>query len=177
MHPEPERRINRAAQPPPRKLRRSPQRFALRSAVSVVTATLLCVLVTLIRDQNNKRVFIEAADAYRVVVQDQWEETGFIPPDPAELSDSMGKIMLDVYADENTRFYALHAETPTIIGYTSLVQLYTAYNGRAVLFFGRDGVSVEWINEGRFQRMIRAQRKRVEKAIQEVRSRAPRLPE
>jgi hypothetical protein len=149
----------------------------LRTAVSVVTATLLCVLVTLIRDQNNKRIFIEAADAYRLVVQDKWEKTGFIPPDPAELSDPTGKIMLDVYADENTRFYALHAETPTIIGYTSLVQLYTEYNGRAVLFFGRDGVSVEWINEGRFQRLFRAQEKRVEIAIQEVRSRAPRLPD
>ena len=163
--------------PPAREFRRSRRRFALRTGVSVVTATLLCVLVTLIRDQSNKRIFIDVAEAYRLIVQEQWEKTGFIPPDPGELTDPSVQITLDDYADENTRFYALHAETPTIIGYSYMVQLYTAYNGRAVLFFGRDGVSVEWINEGRFKRLLRAQEKRVAEAIQEIRSRAPRLPD
>lgn len=175
----PETRLGRVRPPmtPPRTVRRSPKRFALRIAVSVVSATLLCAMVTFIRDNNIKRFFLATTDAHAQAVQKHWDLTGSLPPDQLHPQSLSGVAPLDYFADEETRYFATHASGPAIIGHTVLVQLYTAYSGRAVLFFDRGQTSVEWMNEGRLKDMLRAQSSAVEEALRKARAKTPILPD
>lgn len=175
----PETRLGRIRPPlkPPRTVRRSPKRFALRIAVSVVSATLLCAMVTFIRDSNIKRFFLTTTNVHARAVQEHWDLTGALPPVQFRPQSLAGVAPLDYFADEETRYFATHASGPTIIGHTTLVQLYTAYSGRAVLFFDRGQTSVEWMNEGRLKVMLRHQTRAVEEALRKARAKTPILPD
>ena len=158
-----------AARPPVQVQTRSPRRFLRSSVLMLVGAALLCVFVTLNRDKNVERVFLLSAS-------ERADQLHALPVELPKLEGKARRAPLEKYADANTRFYATRVDEPVLIGYTPMAPMMASYNGRAVILFHRGEITVRWVTEGAFKRMLQAQEKRVEEMVEQKRAQPAELP-
>lgn len=155
---------------------RSPRRFFRSSVLMLVGAALLCVFVTLNRDKKVERIFILSASERADQLRNHWDEKHVLPVELPELVSKARRAPLEKYADANTRFYATRTDEPVMIGYTPMAPMMASYNGRAVILFDRGEITVRWVTEGAFKRMLQAQEKRVDEMVTELRAQPAELP-
>jgi hypothetical protein len=142
----------------------------------LVGAALLCVFVTLNRDKKVERLFLLSASELADQIRAHWDAMHALPVELSKPEPKARRAPLEKYADANTRFYATRAEEPVLIGYTPMAPMMASYNGRAVIMFDRGEITVRWVTEGAFKRMLRAQESRVEAMVKQFRDRRPDLP-
>jgi hypothetical protein len=165
-----------AARPPVQVQTRSPRRFLRSSVLMLVGAALLCVFVTLNRDKNVERVFLLSASERADQLRSYWDEMHALPVELPKLEGKARRAPLEKYADANTRFYATRVDEPVLIGYTPMAPMMASYNGRAVILFDQGEITVRWVTEGAFKRMLQAQEKRVEEMVTQKRAQPAELP-
>ena len=166
-----------AAPPPVVAVKRSPRRFLRSSVLMLFGAALLCVFVTLNRDKNIERHFLASTSERAGQIRAHWARAHALPVELEDLSGSARRAPLESYADADTRFYAMRAEGPVMIGYTPMAPMVATYNGRAVILFDQGKVTTKWVNEGEFKRIQRRQDAEVAAMLERIRSRPPELPE
>jgi hypothetical protein len=143
----------------------------------LVGATLLCVWVTLTRDWNAKRVYLTSATDICDRIREHWDRTQTFPPELDVSRQGRDRwVPPEHYADDDTRFFAARMDEPVILAYTPMAQMFVTYNARGVVFFEQGKFTVEWVREGRFQRLLAAQERRIEALAEACRSRPPVLP-
>lgn len=165
------------ARPPTQVVKKSPRRLFRSSAVMLLGAVLLCVVVTLTRDRNTQRFFLASVVGRCDQIREHWARTRALPPELIDPQDGVRRLPLEYYADADTRFYAARTKDQVIIGYTRMAPMVVTSNGRGVIFL-RDGqVTAGWVREGRFQQLLAAQKPLVEALVGAARSRPPALPD
>ena len=165
-----------ATHPPAQALARTPRRFFRSSALMLVGAALLCVFVTLNRDKKVERLFLLSASERAEQLRAHYGEMHVLPVELPRTEAKARRAPLEKYADANTRFYAARADEPVLIGYTPMAPMMASYNGRAVILFDRGEITVRWVTEGMFKRMLRAQESRVEAMVAQIRAQPAELP-
>ncbi|UCG33529.1 MAG: hypothetical protein JSU68_02630 [Phycisphaerales bacterium] len=157
-------------------LTRTPRRFFRSSTLMLVGAALLCVFVTLNRDKKVERLFLLSASERADQVRAHWDQMHALPVELPKREGEAPRPPLEKYADANTRFYAMRADEPVLVGYTPMAPMMASYNGRAVILFDRGEITVRWVTEGVFKRMLRAQESRVEAMVTQIRAQPAELP-